>query len=284
MNNSEKVFFDELMTQVSSIEKLRKRAEAIKDDPMPSWKEEGCHRPGPGGDCENYLGSLPENEPNTEYGKPPGWCWSCWQGLRYQIKITEVSKMREALQWCSGSSDFGSGGVAESGWKKSVQPLLDEHFDVDPVGRVAPHNCSQISSSEALFGFMGWLTTRDEAVTFSGHHEAGKAADLVALFCKVNDLPEPREGWDKNLISPKGQEPVSPKGQEPLPSEPTRDTLVGVGVGDQTESLEELSSRIQSAMSGAVTLLSGDLNYDRVAEAKDLLKRALEVSQGDQYA
>lgn len=30
----------------------------------------------------------------------------------------------EALQWCSGCTDFGSGGKARKGWKKIVEPLL----------------------------------------------------------------------------------------------------------------------------------------------------------------
>ena len=59
-----------------------------------------------------------------------------------------------------------------------------------------------LSASEALFGFMAWLTTREEPVTFSSQHDASKAAELVGLFCKANGLEDPREGWTGLLKFP----------------------------------------------------------------------------------
>lgn len=60
-----------------------------------------------------------------------------------------------------------------------------------------------LSGSEALFGFMGWLTSRNKEVTFSGHHEASEAAILVQVFCDENKLPEPRNDWHIHLVHPK---------------------------------------------------------------------------------
>lgn len=59
-----------------------------------------------------------------------------------------------------------------------------------------------LTASEALYGFMGWLTTRDESVTLGATHDASVAADLVAEFVKANDLNRPRDGWQRNLIHP----------------------------------------------------------------------------------
>jgi len=59
-----------------------------------------------------------------------------------------------------------------------------------------------LSASEALFGFMGWLTSLETPVTFSSHHEAGTAAQLVDEFCKANNLAEPRDFWHLNLHHP----------------------------------------------------------------------------------
>lgn len=59
-----------------------------------------------------------------------------------------------------------------------------------------------LSASESLFGFMGWLTSRVTASTFSSHHDAGEAADLVKVFCEANNLPEPRDGWAEELKRP----------------------------------------------------------------------------------
>lgn len=36
----------------------------------------------------------------------------------------EVEKLKEALIWCGGSSDFQVGGIARGGWEKIVVPLL----------------------------------------------------------------------------------------------------------------------------------------------------------------
>ena len=60
----------------------------------------------------------------------------------------------------------------------------------------------KLSGSEALYGFMGWLTTRRMAETFSAAHNAARAADLVDKFCKMNGLEDPHEGWSDNLMHP----------------------------------------------------------------------------------
>ena len=45
--------------------------------------------------------------------------------------------------------------------------------------------------AEALFVFMGWLTTREEHVSFGCTLDASEAADLVGLFIKHNNLSDP---------------------------------------------------------------------------------------------
>lgn len=35
-----------------------------------------------------------------------------------------VEDYRKALIWCSGSKDFGEGGIAREGWEKICEPLL----------------------------------------------------------------------------------------------------------------------------------------------------------------
>jgi len=60
-------------------------------------------------------------------------------------------------------------------------------------------------ASEALFGFVGWLTSREEVTTMSTNHNAAPAADLIKQFCEENKLEEPRAGWENNLIHPSGE-------------------------------------------------------------------------------
>ena len=70
------------------------------------------------------------------------------------------------------------------------------------TGEKGEGEMSELSSSEAIYGFAAWLTCRDEVVVFSARNDAAIVADLVDEFCKVNKLPEPREGWHNRLIHP----------------------------------------------------------------------------------
>ena len=67
----------------------------------------------------------------------------------------------------------------------------------------------KITASEALFGFMDWITARQEVLTISAAHDASVVADLVDRWCKVNNIHSPREGvYPKNITHP---EPLSAK-------------------------------------------------------------------------
>lgn len=43
---------------------------------------------------------------------------------RIEAQAAEIERLREALQWCSGSADFNEGGIAREGWLKLCAPLL----------------------------------------------------------------------------------------------------------------------------------------------------------------
>lgn len=70
----------------------------------------------------------------------------------------------------------------------------------------------ELTASEALFGFVGWLTTQADQTVMSGHDDMGRIAELVDLFCKTNKLSEPRVNWDENLEHPDW---VAPSAAEP---------------------------------------------------------------------
>lgn len=61
-----------------------------------------------------------------------------------------------------------------------------------------------MSGSESVYGFCGWLTSRDKKTIMSSTDDAGVIADLIDMFVKTNKLSEPKDGWEKNLIHPKG--------------------------------------------------------------------------------
>jgi hypothetical protein len=66
-----------------------------------------------------------------------------------------------------------------------------------------PANTRTLSPSEALFGFCGWLTTRDKITRMGLVCECSEIPDLIVEFCEFNNLPMPEHDWHKNLNHPK---------------------------------------------------------------------------------
>jgi len=64
------------------------------------------------------------------------------------------------------------------------------------------NDLDEMTASEALFGFCGWLTTREEKTVMSASNNAGCVAELIKQFCDTNKLTEPRSEWDKRLTHP----------------------------------------------------------------------------------
>ncbi len=72
---------------------------------------------------------------------------------------------------------------------------------------------ASLSASEALFGFVGWITTRRERMVASATDDAAPWPALIEKFCECNALPMPREGWNRNLVHPREEapDPLSPE-------------------------------------------------------------------------
>ena len=73
------------------------------------------------------------------------------------------------------------------------------------IDRLREISQGKMTGSEAIFGFVGWLTTRKEKVVMSSQDDCAAITGLIEEFCKVNNLPEPRENWSNNLIHPDGE-------------------------------------------------------------------------------
>ncbi len=52
-----------------------------------------------------------------------------------------------------------------------------------------------LNSHEILYAFAGWLTSRDEVLTMSSHHDAAPAAEAVAAFARSQELPPVRDDF-----------------------------------------------------------------------------------------
>jgi len=104
---------------------------------------------------------------------------------------------------------------------------------------VAPE-VMQLSGSEAIFGLMGWLTTRDETTVLGPHQEVD--VSIIERFMEVNHLADPREAWDMLLTHPK-----------PLSSEPDQE---GAEPEDEEESYVEV---VMVDAAGGVRVIGGTL-------------------------
>ena len=63
---------------------------------------------------------------------------------------------------------------------------------------------SDISASEAVFGFAAWLTCLEHPVILGAKHDAAIAAELAELWCQTNTLSPPRDGvYPQNITQPK---------------------------------------------------------------------------------
>lgn len=60
----------------------------------------------------------------------------------------------------------------------------------------------ELNASEALFGFMGWLTARDASLTIGKEHDCSEIPKLIEEFAEKNQLTEPRDDWHKLLKHP----------------------------------------------------------------------------------
>jgi hypothetical protein len=71
----------------------------------------------------------------------------------------------------------------------------------------------KLSPSEALYGFAGWLTTRGCRTVMSSSDDASPIAELVARFCRENDLEAPRDRWPVLLKHPPEAKPSAFAGE-----------------------------------------------------------------------
>ncbi len=59
-----------------------------------------------------------------------------------------------------------------------------------------------LSTSEALWGLAGWLTTREEGFPVGASASVMPLIELIGDFCKLHHLDDPRPGWEKRLKYP----------------------------------------------------------------------------------
>lgn len=67
-----------------------------------------------------------------------------------------------------------------------------------------------LNPSEAVYGFVAWLTYRNEVTKLGASCNCAPVAQLVEQFCKNNNLPDVSKDWPNNLIHDKTGEVAVP--------------------------------------------------------------------------
>ena len=57
----------------------------------------------------------------------------------------------------------------------------------------------ELNSNESVFAFAAWLTTRENAVTLGGSHDAAIAAELADEFGKSQNSPPVRDDFSDRI-------------------------------------------------------------------------------------
>ena len=60
----------------------------------------------------------------------------------------------------------------------------------------------ELSGSEAVVGFCGWLTTRKGKTVMGSGTDCTHIANLIQVFCDENSLSAPVDGWEDKLKHP----------------------------------------------------------------------------------
>ena len=102
----------------------------------------------------------------------------------------------------------------------------------------------ELNAAEAVYGFVGWLTTREERTVMSAKDDCAPIAELIKRFCTENNLPEVSDQWPLNLIHPSGEVAVPNAEASRLGSPELQAMIIARCVEkDQADSLQEDAAR-----------------------------------------
>lgn len=117
-----------------------------------------------------------------------------WGELEVKMKSADLNFLNRYLTLTPNHDELT---VEVEGWRLESPPDASTFYlpRGEAVARPIDRPNLPMTASEALYAFTAWLTGRKEEVTFSSHHDASIAVELIAKFCEANGLEEPREGW-----------------------------------------------------------------------------------------
>lgn len=150
-------------------------------------------------------------------------CYSCDAWDQYFADKAEKTKLREVqipepmnatidkslardlvtAGWCARREAMNSRTLAEFAAlsQREINDIIEFTTNDTLKQQSGNHRASpRPTPAEALFAFMGWLTSRSEiAGPFSEVHPAAPAADLVSEFCQSQGWTGPDGDWTQKL-------------------------------------------------------------------------------------
>ena len=93
---------------------------------------------------------------------------------------------------CEGGYVIDEGAMT-SWFANAIMRSLDERSWRD---------AKKLSGSEAVVGFVAWLTTRPEITKMGASENCSPLVDLISQFCEANNLDHPRPDYHHNLVHP----------------------------------------------------------------------------------
>lgn len=102
-----------------------------------------------------------------------------------------ASELEESAWGIIANAGRGNWDNESPDWKLAAKKWRDKYY-----------KDKTLSSAEALYGFCGWLSSRERILSIGNDQECGQLANLIKEFCETNNLAEPRAGWEQNLIHP----------------------------------------------------------------------------------
>lgn len=104
---------------------------------------------------------------------------------------TRVRKLESILQGCGRYAMRING-------KSSSFDVTNAHAIV----RLSEGFPGELSGSEAIYGFVAWLSTQEATPPLGAGHDCAPWPSLIEKFCETNHLGEPRENWPGYLTHP----------------------------------------------------------------------------------
>ena len=136
----------------------------------------------------------------------------------------------------------------------------------------------KMNAREAIYGLVGFLTTRSKELIFSDKHDCAPIAKLVGAYCDINKLPAMREGWKyqaplDHLDTTNVKVPQQATNMAPIPPQEVLQRIRA-----------EITSLAPEQQNAVLAKLLQDLKQERVYTQQDAQYKQLQANRDEARA